>query len=178
MFDMLEKLSESDVDCSKIELSYLQLLRIMMNKKRHNALDSHVLSYFDAHTAIVATAYLMIWYIKKYYGLNYNLNKICNVQKDNNFTRNNREAILDSLLNDNRYPMIKAILSTLLVHEENVDDLINHLGTSRMVILKSVLSLLENGFIVWDEKSVDVIRINDTIYNNRYVIERCIKRDE
>ena len=73
---------------------------------------------------------------------------------------------------------MRHILSTLLVHEENVDDLINHLGTSRMVILKSVLSLLENGFIVWDEKNVDVIRINDTIYNNRYVIEGCIKRDE
>ena len=97
MFDMLEKLSESNADCSKIELSYLQLLRIMMNKKRHNALDFHVLSFFDAYTAIVASTYLILWYMKKYYGLNYNLNKICNVYKDNNSSQKNREAILDSL---------------------------------------------------------------------------------
>lgn len=177
MFDMLETLSESNVECSKIELSYLQLLRIMMNKKRHNALDSHILTYFDAHTAIISTTYLIMWYISHYYGLNYNLNKICNVQKDNNSPKRDHEQELMNLLNDSRYPMISNILSALLQKDENVDDLINVLGTSRMVILKSILALMEKGFVIWDEQNVDVIKINDRVYNNRFIIDKCLDRN-
>ena len=178
MFDMLEKISESDIEYSKIELSYLQLLRIMMNKKRHNALDNHILTYFDAYTAIIAASYLIIWYLNRYYGLKYNLNKICSLKKDSGSAKNSREQILNILLNDSRYPMIKDILSVLLKKDENIDNLINVLGTSRMIILKSVLVLLKEEFIIWDEKNLDVIKINDRIYNNRYIIAGCVNKDE
>ena len=174
MFDMLESLSGSLLECSKIEISYLHLLRIIMNKKRHSELDNHILTYYDAHTAIIATTYLVLWFLKTNYGLNYNLNKICHVQKDKNTQKKSHEQVLISLLNNDRYPMLKEILLTLLKKDENVDELINSLGTSRMVILKSVLVLLENNFIIWDEQDVDVIRINDRIYNNRFIIERCL----
>ena len=73
--------------------------------------------------------------------------------------------------------MIRNILSALLQNDENVDDLINVLGTSRMVILESILALMEKGFVIWDEQNVDVIKINDRIYNNHFIINKCLDRN-
>lgn len=105
------------------------------------------------------------------------MNKVCNVQKDNNSPKRDHGQELINLLNDSRYPMIRNILSALLQNDENVDDLINVLGTSRMVILESILALMEKGFVIWDEQNVDVIKINDRIYNNHFIINKCLDRN-
>lgn len=171
MFDMIEDIRESKIPHSSIEMSYLHVLRIMMNKKRHAAEDQHKILIFDAYTAIYATFLLLEWYI----GL-YHRDFVSYLDKKESLTDDwfKRKRELTKIVNKNEYSMALQILERLLESPVGIDALIREVNASRMVLLKTVTVLLDREFIVWKEDADDVIMINERIYNNRYLIERVI----
>ena len=145
-----------------------------MNLKRH-ANDEYSISILDAYTTIIGVYYLMVWYLEHY---GYSHNCTFESKKKRRDLFEDREKILLSLLNNAEYPMCREVLTVIYGRDVSVDSLIQQTNSSRMIILKSVLALIENRFVQWKNNEKDVLKINDSIYNNYYLIGKVLKDNE
>lgn len=174
MFDMLKSMSNLAINFPKVLIGYLHLIRILMNLKRH-ANDEYSISILDAYTTIIGVYYLMVWYLEHY---GYSHSCTFESKKQGRDLFEERENILLSLLNNAEYPMCREVLTVIYERDVSVDSLIQQTNSSRMIILKSVLALIENCFVQWKNSEKDVLKINDSIYNNYYLIGKVLKDNE
>lgn len=176
MCDMIDKIDSSDIQHSDIQMSYLHVMRVMMNKKRHGADDGYKITICDAYMAIYSTYLTVVWYMKiKKVG---RIKDILSIDNNRELKWEDRYSELKNVVDNVEFEMSIQILRKLLNGKISVDRLIYELNASRVVILKAITILMEKNFIIWDENNEDIIMINDSIYNNRHLIERIVSEKE